>query len=250
MPDEQITIDTPDGPMGLFIARPGGAGPFGAAIMFMDVGGVGEALKQQARDLSAAANVVVALPDLYHRWGSDITFDLNFVFTPEGEDERKVMFGYLGRTTDDMFVADAEATLDFLDAQDYVGSGPRGAVGYCLGGRAVVRALAAFPDRIKAGSAVHPSELVQDNDESPHLGIARFAPDARLYFGYGSEDHMTPPPVIAAVREQLDKAGIAYEDDITEGAGHGFTMKSRPEIYDEEADRLHREKTTRLFVEL
>jgi carboxymethylenebutenolidase len=154
------------------------------------------------------------------------------------------MFGRMAQISDDMMVADVRATLDHLASDDAASDGPKGCVGYCLGGRAAVRVMAAFADEMAAGSALHPSQLLREQD-SPYLDIGKSK--GEWYFGFGSSDDLTPPEVIEAVKAQLAEAGVENTVDVTEGAEHGFTMKGWSARYNSEADRLHWDRTLDLF---
>jgi carboxymethylenebutenolidase len=245
MAQREITVKTPDGPMKAFIVQPDGDGPFPVVIQFMDAGGVRDELRDMARTYSGAG-VLVVLPDLYHRFGEDISFDANEVFSEGGEEKRAEMFGLVTQLKDDAIMGDVRALLDQLQSDPAASDGPKGCVGYCVGGRTAVNAMAAFPDQFVAGAAMHPSGLVTDQPDSPHRGISRIK--GELYFGLGGDDFLTPPPVIAAVEEELKKANLTYTIDITPGATHGFALKGRAESYNPEADRLHYERTLDLIT--
>lgn len=245
MSERTVTLQTPDGPMDVFVTTPEGDGPFPAVIQFMDAPGVRDELKDLARRYTAAG-VAVALPDLYHHFGQGISFDFSVMVSQDEEAKatRARIVEMVGKLGDDLVMDDARAVLDFLRDDDQFDTRRRGCVGYCMGGRAVVRALAAYPDEICAGAAMHPSRLMTDQPDSAHLGIADFADDAELYLGLGGEDPQAAPEVVAAVEEQLHARGIDYKLDLTPGAQHGFVMQGR---HHPEADRLHWERTLDLL---
>ena len=243
MIEREITVETPDGPMKVAVVQPDGDGPFPVVLEFMDAGGLRPELVDMAKRY-AELGVLVAIPDFFHHFGEGITHNASEVFGPDGEEKRNAMFALMAKLSDDMMVADIGATLDHLKGDAAAADGPKGCVGYCLGGRAAVRAMGAFPDEFGAGSALHPSQLLREED-SPYLDIAKSK--GEWYFGFGSVDYLTPPEVVAGVKEQLAEAGLENVVDVTEGADHGFTMKSWPERYHAEADRLHWDRTLDLF---
>ncbi len=55
-----------------------------------------------------------------------------------------------------------------------------------------------------------------------------------LYLGFGERDHVTPPSMIAPLREQLERYGIAHRIELIPDADHGFTMPGMP-AYNEAA---------------
>ena len=161
----------------------------------------------------AEEGYLAVAPDLYHRFGDGITF---------GPEDRDAMMQMLGRLSDDMVLRDTEGVLTFLDGDARAADAPLGCIGFCMGGRFVVRAVSAFPERFAAGAALHPTALLQeDAPDSPHIGLARAT--AELYFGFGGADAMVPPAHQDAVREQVRRTA------------------SRPtiDIHDERRARLH-----------
>ncbi|WP_274534704.1 dienelactone hydrolase family protein [Methylobacterium sp. Leaf94] len=69
MPNERVTIRTPDGDCPMDVLVPPGHGPWPAVILYMDAGGIRPAMRDMARHLSEAG-YVVALPDLFYRYGT------------------------------------------------------------------------------------------------------------------------------------------------------------------------------------
>jgi carboxymethylenebutenolidase len=74
-----------------------------------------------------------------------------------------------------------------------------------MGGRHVLRAAVAFPDRMRAGASLHGTALVTEAPNSPHLEAARNA-EGELYCGFGANDPYTPPSTVAALKEALTGA--------------------------------------------
>ena len=76
--ETEIRIETQDGKMRTFVARPDGDGPYPVAVIYMDAPGYRDALKEIARRYARSGYYTV-LPDLYHPHG-DVTFDLPELF--------------------------------------------------------------------------------------------------------------------------------------------------------------------------
>lgn len=226
------------------VVQPEGAGPFPVVLQFMDAGGLRDELKEMARRYSEVG-VMVVTPDLFHRFGEGIGFDPRVAFAAGGDAHRAEMFATLGQLSDDMIMTDVTAVLEHLKSDEAAGDGPKGCVGYCLGGRAVVRTMAAFSDQMVAGSALHPSHLLNDKPDSAHLDISEIK--GEMYFGFGGQDELTPAPVITAVREKLAEGEVDNVVDIIPDANHGFTMAGWPERYNPDADALHWKRTLDLF---
>ena len=144
-------VTTADGAMDCFVAHPDGAGPFTPIILYMDVPGIREELRDFARRL-AADGFLCVLPDLYYREGK-VRFDLS-----KGESELKKMFAVGSQLTNAMIMRDTQGILDYLDAQENAGAAT-GIVGYCMSGQFVISAAGTYPDRIRATAALYGTRL-------------------------------------------------------------------------------------------
>jgi carboxymethylenebutenolidase len=236
MQEKIVKIKTPDGLMETFITHPEQGGPFPPVIVFMDVWGVREQLFDIARRIGTVG-YAVAVPNFYYRKGG-ITFDYRH---PDGKTislkaldaaEQEKILAFLSHLTDDFAVSDTGAVLDYLAADEAVRPGPAGSVGYCLGGRLVVRAAGAFPDAIQASASLHGTRLVTDAPDSPHLEASRMK--GEIYCGYGELDHYTPPDVIAAIRESFAGAKVDYFDTVHTQVDHGYAIPDR-DVFDKAA---------------
>jgi carboxymethylenebutenolidase len=154
--------------------------------------------------------------------------------------DRERFFQLLLGTTDDMVASDLTALLAFVGGDPAAGSGPVGCIGYCIGGRSVLRTIAADPGRFRAGVALHPSRCTTDEHDSPHLGVAGY--DGRLYVGFGAEDRAQPP---AANRPLIDLVGHLPhgEVEIHDGADHGFAVPG-PAFHEAAAARSYERART------
>lgn len=238
MREHELRIQTPDGVMGAFLALPDSGGPFPPVVLFMDIWGMREQLRDVARTV-AAEGFACAAPSLYYRSG-DTHFDhrhedgrTKSIFILEPED-RSRMLEYNSHLTDEMAVSDAVALIAHLRDIDGVGAGFAGCFGYCMGGRHVVQAAAAHPEVFRATAALHGTNLVTSAADSPHLGASRI--QGEIYFGYGEEDSFTPPDVIAAVREAFSAAPATMQDRVHAGTDHGYAIPDR-DVYNEAASQ-------------
>jgi carboxymethylenebutenolidase len=198
-------VPTDEGPM---VVHERGAQDDPPVLVLMPAPGVTEGLLEVA-DRLAAEGFRALVPELYHRMGAGVTF---------GPEQGQEMRAAMAALTDELVVADVGALLGALDADMDVG-----AIGFCMGGRFTLRAMAAYPDRIVAGAALHPSRLLQDGDSSPHLELARI--NGPLYVGFGRDDSIVPPQHWAAVDEQVTKHGKAVQIEVHPGAEHGYMIR-------------------------
>lgn len=202
MTERTMSVATPDGAMTTRLIGDEADPP---VIVLMAAPGVTDGLLGVAREIAGNGYLAV-VPDLYHHFGEGVVFD--------GSDPK--MRETMAKLSDAMVVEDVGAVLEAL------GDRPAGVVGFCMGGRFVVRAMAAYPDRLIAGSALHPTRLRQDVDDSPHLGIERIT--GRLYVGFGEIDGVVPPDQWEAVREVAQRSPGEVRIDVHPGADHGFAL--------------------------
>jgi carboxymethylenebutenolidase len=231
--EQEVRITTSDGAMSTFVAHPDEGGPFPVVIVYMDALGLRDELREIGRRLADAGYYVV-VPDLYYRFGDGITFDVSKLHDPES-DEMQRMSGYIQRIDDRGVMEDTRTILAGLENDAVASDGPKGCVGFCLGGRLVVRAMATFADVFAAGAALHPSFIVADGPDSAHLRISEIR--GELYIGLGGADTFQPPHTFEPARAELERHGIAFVADVHEGADHGFMIPGAPQHHDEACER-------------
>ena len=233
MIEREERIKTSDGAMGTFVAHPEEGGPFPVVFVYMDALGLRDELRGIGRRIANAGYFVV-VQDLYYRFGEGITFDAWKLQEPES-DEMQRMFGYIHRLDDQALMEDTRAVLDHLGSESLAASGSKGCVGFCLGGRLVVRAMTNFPDVFAAGSALHPSFIVAEGPDSVHLRIGEMR--GELYVGLGGADTFQPPQAFEPARTELERHGIRYVADVHEGADHGYMIPGAPAYHDQACER-------------
>ena len=240
--NETLTLATPDGDMGIHVVRPDGEGPFPVIVFFHHGPGLDGGSKEAMQLLADAGHYVVS-HDRYHReapW---------YVLTPEmrgDQDAMKRFWGVLVGTTEELVDRDLAAVLDHLrDDPAAADDRPLGCIGYCIGARSVVLAMANHPDRFAAGVALHPSFCTTADPDSPHLRVPDIT--GELYVAFGSEDRSQSPadnvPFIDAVNAMPDGRG---EAEVLDGADHGFAVPGGPNHHEAAADRAY-ERALALF---
>jgi carboxymethylenebutenolidase len=125
MTGKDITIRTPDGAMGGYLAAPSNArGP--GLVVIQEIFGVNAVMRDLA-DGFAAHGYVALVPDLFWRIQPGVQL------TDKTKAEWDKAFALMNAFDPDKGVADIQASIDFLRKNDAV-TGKVGAVGYCLGG--------------------------------------------------------------------------------------------------------------------
>ncbi|MEK9832887.1 MAG: dienelactone hydrolase family protein [Rhodospirillaceae bacterium] len=236
MREKTVNVPTDDGSMETFIVHPEGGGPHAPVVLFMDVWGIREQLRDIARQI-ACVGYAVALPNIYYRMGGE-HFDYR---NPDGTtaslkdlpqaDQDKIQ-AYRTHVTDPMAVADARALMAFLADDDAVRPGPAGSVGYCMGGRHVLRVAGGLPDIFVANASLHGTRLVTDDPDSPHTEAPRVR--GMYYSGFGERDHYTPPETIAGVAAAFEGQACDYAQTVHPGVAHGYAIPDR-DVYDKHA---------------
>lgn len=215
------TLDTQDGPMELYEARPDGAAR-GGVIVIQEAFGVNEHIRDVTRRFAAAGYRAVA-PAIFHRAGGGTA--------PYGDFE-KVMPLFEG-LTDEGLLVDIDAARDRLAAFG-LDEAQIGLVGFCFGGRvsflaAVRRTLGAavgfYGGGIVTGRRLQFPPLIGEAGDlkTPWLGL------------FGDLDAGIPVADVEQLREALGAAGPANEIVRYPDAGHGFHCDERPDYHDSSA---------------
>ena len=131
-----------------------------------------------------------------------------------------------------MVVDDTGALLGFIDQGEPVRPGGIGSIGYCMGGRHVLCAAGAYPERFVANASLHGTLLVSDREESPHRLAGYFR--GELYCGFAEHDPNAPPALIAELGQILAPSPVTYRHECHQGAEHGYALPDR-DIYDKRA---------------
>ncbi len=230
MSEFQVEIPTPDGATPCFAVHPDGKGPFAPVILYMDVVGIREELRNFARRI-AAEGYFCLLPDMFYREG-ELRFDLS-----RGREEFERMFT-AGRTLDlPKVMRDTGAWLDYFSEHPLV-DGPAGAIGYCMSGRYVVAAAGTFPERFAVAASLYGVGIVTVEEDSPYRLADRI--QAELYLGFAEEDPFVPANVIPELGAALEAHGVPHTIETHPGTEHGFCFPGRPAYVEAAAERVWR----------
>lgn len=233
-----LDVTTDDGEMAVVVARPDDDATYPVVLYFIDAPGLRPATREFMHRMAEAGYVVVT-PDLHHRHGRLLFFEPGDMAS--NADARPTMGRWIQSMTDDQIQHDGACAL----AAAGVGSStPYATIGFCLGARAVVRAMEREPARVVAGAGWHPSFLADDEADSPHLTAAALAQP--LYLGIGEADQVQS---IAMHQRFLDAVEpldhVAVHTFVA--ADHGFTWPGYPS-YDETAAETSWTHTLQMFA--
>ncbi|MDE0268209.1 MAG: dienelactone hydrolase family protein [Acidimicrobiaceae bacterium] len=249
---ETIFNTTSDGkPMTVLHKKPLKKEKFPAVVIFHDAPGIREAIHAFSQRL-AGHGYDVFVPDLYHRHGRLIGFSSHDLATDPSAKPR--MYELLAALTDDGIQQDLDVTLKLVDKHNLAAQKGEGnnskqsnqvyCIGFCVGARAVFHTMMQRPEQFVAGAMWHPSFLVDDTPNSPHLTASEFP--GSLYIGFGEADETmsvaSMQPFIDAVAPLSDRVTI----DIHPEADHAYTWPDTSN-YNEAAAQKSWEQTLQLF---
>lgn len=214
---ETITIPVGDGTtMDAFVARPSGAEKHPALIVFQEIFGVNEHIRDIARRFAAEGYVAVA-PDLFHR------FAPNYQGT---YDDIPASIAMTTKLVPDGLVADFVGAAAAIGKHPNVDGSRIGAIGYCMGGGMAFACNAVAPLRAAVSYYGTPPAPMQDK-------LAADLHGPMLFVWAGSDAYIS----LERRREVIDlvrKNGKAFVDAEWGGSNHGFFCDARAD-YDAQA---------------
>ena len=235
MIEQEIDLQTTQGLMNTFIARPSGEGPYPVVLFLMDAPGKREELHDMARRI-ATVGYYVLLPNLYYRTAREFVM---------AQSTREEMFKHMNSLSNAMVCDDIQVLLDHAGQDSAASDGPAGCVGYCMSGPFAFAAAAAFPDRIQASASLHGVRLFNDADDSPHLNAHKIK--GEMYFGCAETDEWAPKDMIDGLEAYLKESGIKFQVEWYPGTHHGFVFPLRDGMYDKASAERHWEQLFSLF---
>jgi carboxymethylenebutenolidase len=213
-----VDLETPDGPMPLYEARPDDAR--GAVIVIQEAFGVNDHIEDVTRRAADAGYHAVA-PHLFHRAGGG---------TAPYDDFAKVIPLY-EKLDDDGILTDLDATGEHLHRAGWTDA-QIGIVGFCFGGR--VTFLAALRRPLGAAVGFYGGGIVtQRFPQFPSL-VGEAATLQTPWLGlFGDEDHTIPVDEVEQLRTALEAASVDTGVVLYPESGHGFHNDKRHDVYRE-----------------
>jgi carboxymethylenebutenolidase len=216
-----VDVPAADGIADSYLVVPEGDGPFPVVLLFEDAFGLRPRLFEMAERIAAEKGYAVFAPNILYRGGRCPQIDMADLADP---DKRGEIFGkimpFVQQLTAATIAADTQSYLDYLAALPEVDTDRVVVIGYCMGGTNALRAIEAYPDRIKAVATFHAGNT------------------GEAYFAHADQDHAMSADQIKVLEAALDEAGVRYTSELYEGAPHGFTM-SDTAAYHAEGERRH-----------
>ena len=207
-----IEIETRDGPMAMYVARPEGNGPFPAVIILQEIFGITPEL-QHIADMLAGEGYLAVLPALFHRT------DKNFL-SPYDKDGMARGRAAVNQLSHDDVRSDIRAAIDWVRGQADA-SGEVATLGFCWGGS--VAFMTATFDDIRAAISFYGSQIVR----SPYDGrppMLDYTPQIQspLFLVFGGMDESIPGPDIQKIQDTLIENEKAFSLTMYREEGHAF----------------------------
>jgi len=227
-------------PMPAYLAKPAGAGPFPAVIIFEEIFGVNQHIREVTERVAQEGYVAIA-PDVHHRVAAGV--ELNY----DQEGYQKGM-QYIGKLTQAGFFADVEATLKLLRDRKDVHGDKIGVMGFCIGGHLAF--LAATQFEIKAAASFYGGGIAVMGLGVPEPTVTRAHKiQGRLICFFGADDSMIPAEQREKIDNALKAANVRHEIVVYPGAGHAFFRSVDAKAHRPDAAKDAWERTKRLFAE-
>jgi carboxymethylenebutenolidase len=216
-----VQLTAADRAIPAYLARPAGPGRRPTVLVFSEIFGVHEWVRDICRRLAKAGYVALA-PDYFVRHGDPSTIS-------DFAEIRKIV----AQATDRQVMSDAAAAIAFLKAQPYVDPLMLAATGFCWGGGKTWLAAERFTN-FRCAVAWYgplappktPSPLDPDAKAPLQLAADLHCPVLGLY---GGQDQGITAADIEAMRAQLKAAGkVGSELVVYPDAQHGFAADYRP----------------------
>jgi carboxymethylenebutenolidase len=224
MVDTDVEIKTSAGTCDAALIHPKGKGRWPGVILFVDVFGLRQTMRDMAKRL-AANGYTVLVPNPYYRTSKAPGLPMNLDF--KNAEDRAKIGKVRAPLTDEAVMSDSTAYVKFLDAQTMVDKKAKmGVFGYCMGGPMTMQAAAANPGRVGAGASFHGGGLVTDKPDSPHLKVPTMK--GQFYFAIAANDDQRQPDAKTKLAEAFKTANLPERQEVYEGCMHGWCVKDMP----------------------
>lgn len=239
----QIDIQTPTGAIDTFICCPDEGGPHPVVIFYMDAPAIREELRDMARRI-ASCGYYVMLPNMFYRHArpEHYGFDHNLIRSDDAQ--RQIMLNLMNGLSNQMVIDDTAYWIAHARSDPRAKAGAIGCVGYCMSGRFVMSAAAAYPADFAAVASYYGVGIITDQADSPHLIAHKIR--GEVYLAFAQQDIWVSDALLAQMPSMLSKAGVNGRVEIYPGTEHGFAFSQRTAYVRSAADR-HWERMLALF---
>jgi carboxymethylenebutenolidase len=216
-----IQLNTPDGKMEAYEAKPKEAGSYPGIVVLMEAFGLNDHIKNVTERIAREGYVAIA-PDLYHREPEKLV----------PYSDLKKAIGIMNRLQDAKVMDDVGAAIAHLKSQSSVKTGAIGVTGFCMGGRFTYLAAAHHHKDVKAAVAFYGGGIPMGNP-SPLSRTGEIS--APIYLFFGGKDPLIPAEHVGQVEQALKSQNKSFQMKVYPEATHGFFCDERPSYHESSA---------------
>ena len=212
IPNRDLKIDA-------YLAQPIKAGKKAAVIVFQEIFGVNQNIREIA-DLIAQQGYITIAPAMYQRIAPGFTRD----FSPEdcgySPEAYEVGVQYFQQVRYWEIFSDIQATIAYLKTLDNLKQKAIGCIGFCFGGHIAYMA-ATLPD-IKATASFYGGGMTTScyGEETPTIDLTSQI-QGTIYLFHGDRDRLVSQAETQQIEAELQKQKIKHRI-FRYDAGHGF----------------------------
>ena len=216
-----LQLNTPDGKMEAYEAKPKEGGSYPGIIVLMEAFGLNDHIKKVTERIAQEGYVAIA-PDLYHRESERLV--------PYSDLQKAV--GIMNRLQDSKIMDDVGAAIAHLKSQPNVKAGSIGVTGFCMGGRFTYLAAAHHSKDIKAAVPFYPGGVPMGNP-SPLSRTGEIK--CPIYLFFGGKDPLIPQEHVDKITAELTAKKVNFQLKLYPEATHGFFCDERPSYHPDSA---------------
>lgn len=214
----EIQLNTPDGKMNAFEAKPKGAGNYPGIVVLMEAFGLNDHIKKVTERIAQEGYVAIA-PDLYHRESERIV--------PYSDLQKAI--GIMTRLKDGQVMDDVGAAIAHLKSQNIVKPGAIGVTGFCMGGRFTYLAAAHHAKDVRAAVSFYGGGIPMGKP-SPLSRTGEIS--CPIYLFFGGKDPLIPQEHVAEIDKALTANNVNFQSKIYPEATHGFFCDDRASYHE------------------
>jgi carboxymethylenebutenolidase len=230
-----LQLNTADGKMEAFEARPKDGGPYPGIVVIQEAFGVNDHIKKVTERIAAEGYIAIA-PDLYHRESVRVI--------PYAD--MKSAIAAMQRVQDVKAMDDVGAALAHLESQSNFKAGSVGVTGFCMGGRVTYLTAAHYAKDVKCAVPYYPGGVSMGNP-SPLSRTGEIK--CPMYLFFGAKDQLIPTDQVGQINAELTAKKVPFQMKTYPEAGHGFFCDDRPMSYHEASAKDAWEKTKAFFAQ-
>lgn len=216
-----LQLNTPDGKMEAYEARPKDSGSYPGIVVLMEAFGLNDHIKKVTERIAQEGYVAIA-PDLYHRESERVV--------PYSDLQKAV--GIMNRLQDVKVMDDVGAAIAHLKSQSNVKSGSIGVTGFCMGGRFTYLSAAHHNKDVKAAVVFYGGGIPMGKP-SPLSRTGEIA--CPMYLFFGGKDPLIPMDHVDQIKTKLTDEKKNFTMEVYPEATHGFFCDERPSYHEASA---------------